>query len=95
MASIQAFAYQGIKQFTAKDAKEAKKEFTAVEVAEAARFQVNCTYKSLGSVIQIMKGAIDEETFSTNFLSDNNGDWCPIRSCPWHKSTSPDVRAGL
>jgi hypothetical protein len=46
-------------------------------------------------VVQIMKGAIDEETFGTNFLGDNTGDWCPIRSCPWHKNTSPDVRADL
>jgi hypothetical protein len=49
----------------------------------------------IDSVVQIVKGAIDEETFSTNFLGDNTGDWCPIRSCPWHKSTSPDVRADL
>jgi hypothetical protein len=46
-------------------------------------------------VIQIMKGEIDEETFSINFLGDNTGDWCPVCSCPWHKSTSPDVRADL
>jgi hypothetical protein len=46
-------------------------------------------------VEQFMKGAIHEETFSTNFLGDNTGNWCPIRSCPWHKNTSQDVRTDL
>jgi hypothetical protein len=47
MASIQAFAYQGIKEFTAKDAKDAKERiFTAAEVAEAGRFQIHCKYRS-------------------------------------------------
>jgi hypothetical protein len=42
MASIQAFAYQGIKEFTAKDDEGIYRS----KVAETGQFQINCKYKT-------------------------------------------------
>jgi|SRR6476469_8422864 len=109
MASIQAFASQGIKALIAKDAKG---RILSQQGRRGRTIQINCRYKTVFSFMpfearnnkkarselfgdSIMKGASDEETFGTNFFGDNSGNWCLFRSCPWHKNTSPDVRANL